>query len=424
MPRCAARAAAALRGDPLLAGPRHRAAAATRCRRPPTYAELAYAQLAQLARQAGADGRPAAAVRRAGRVHARAAGRAARHRERRRRAGGRSASMRASRRRPSSRRRPPLLQLDLTLHRAVVTVLGARAASCAARATSCCRSTAGWRCSRPGSTDRRRRSCARRASTRCTRRRPSSGCTTRCRAGLQPCGRPIRCRSSCPRRAARSASSSRARNSSRRRVACYDAVVHVLQRARPAGGPLHLRVSHRWIGAARASRSASRTCATAPCCRCRAVRPRSVRWPSSACCDASRPGLRSCSGCRCRWRAEVAAAAEPASRVAPADRPTHVVHLRSRLAAARRAAARRHGGSGRATRAGGRCRPRRLAAALHARAATATASGSRTTAPTARFVNDERVGGRVALRVGDLLRLGHPGVELELIRVVDGDGAP
>jgi hypothetical protein len=29
----------------------------------------------------------------------------------------------------------------------------------------------------------------------------------------------------------------------------------------------------------------------------------------------------------------------------------------------------------------------------------------------------------VALRAGDRLRLGHPGVELELVRVVDGDGA-
>jgi hypothetical protein len=34
------------------------------------------------------------------------------------------------------------------------------------------------------------------------------------------------------------------------------------------------------------------------------------------------------------------------------------------------------------------------------------------------FVNDERVGGRVVLRVGDALRLGAPGVALELIRVI------
>ena len=39
------------------------------------------------------------------------------------------------------------------------------------------------------------------------------------------------------------------------------------------------------------------------------------------------------------------------------------------------------------------------------------------------FLNGERVGGRVALRAGDRLRLGNPGVGLELVRVVDGDGA-
>ena len=38
------------------------------------------------------------------------------------------------------------------------------------------------------------------------------------------------------------------------------------------------------------------------------------------------------------------------------------------------------------------------------------------------LLNGERVGGRVELRAGDRLRLGHPGVELELVRVVDGDG--
>jgi hypothetical protein len=39
------------------------------------------------------------------------------------------------------------------------------------------------------------------------------------------------------------------------------------------------------------------------------------------------------------------------------------------------------------------------------------------------LLNGERVGGRVALRAGDRLRVGNPGVELELVRVVDGDGA-
>jgi hypothetical protein len=40
------------------------------------------------------------------------------------------------------------------------------------------------------------------------------------------------------------------------------------------------------------------------------------------------------------------------------------------------------------------------------------------------FVNDERVGGRVVLQVGDKLRLGAPGVALELIRVLNEHGTP
>ena len=40
------------------------------------------------------------------------------------------------------------------------------------------------------------------------------------------------------------------------------------------------------------------------------------------------------------------------------------------------------------------------------------------------FVNDERVAGRVALRVGDVLRLGAPGVLLDLIRVLPEHGTP
>jgi hypothetical protein len=40
------------------------------------------------------------------------------------------------------------------------------------------------------------------------------------------------------------------------------------------------------------------------------------------------------------------------------------------------------------------------------------------------YVNDERVTGRLALKVGDRLRLGSPGVTLELIRVMPDDGAP
>ncbi|MGH8176659.1 MAG: FHA domain-containing protein [Steroidobacter sp.] len=40
------------------------------------------------------------------------------------------------------------------------------------------------------------------------------------------------------------------------------------------------------------------------------------------------------------------------------------------------------------------------------------------------YVNDERVAGRTVLTVGDRLRLGAPGVTLELIQLVNDDGAP
>ncbi len=40
------------------------------------------------------------------------------------------------------------------------------------------------------------------------------------------------------------------------------------------------------------------------------------------------------------------------------------------------------------------------------------------------FLNDERISGRIELRAGDRLRVGSPGVECELVRAVDDDGAP
>src|SRR5262249_4638723 len=40
------------------------------------------------------------------------------------------------------------------------------------------------------------------------------------------------------------------------------------------------------------------------------------------------------------------------------------------------------------------------------------------------YVNEERVAGRTALTVGDRLRLGSPGVTLDLIQLVNDDGAP
>jgi hypothetical protein len=40
------------------------------------------------------------------------------------------------------------------------------------------------------------------------------------------------------------------------------------------------------------------------------------------------------------------------------------------------------------------------------------------------FVNEERIGGRLELRAGDVLRLGAPGISLDLIRVLSDHGTP
>jgi len=116
------------------------------------------------------------------------------------------------------------------------------------------------------------------------------------------------------------------------------------------------------------------------------------------------------------------AVAVPATRVAPEDRPTHVVHR------------------GRAWPLGSV--PLHVGwAVADGQRALAIAAGpgvSRTHCRLAcdadgawledqstygTLLNGERVGGRVALRAGDRLCLGNPGVEFELVRVVDGDGA-
>jgi hypothetical protein len=202
---------------------------------------------------------------------------------------------------------------------------------------------------------------------------------------------------------------------------CYDAVVHVLQRARPAGGPLHLRVSHRWMELPGfADRLAElRDCTVLSLPRGAAALgalafERELRREPSQLALVQRlpvPLARA-----------AAAALEPTGRVAASDRPTHVVHLgrawplggealhigtavpagrRALLVAAGPGISRLH------------CRLERDAdgAWLEDRSSYGT------------LLNGERVGGRVALRAGDRLRLGHPGVELELVRVVDDDGA-
>jgi hypothetical protein len=199
----------------------------------------------------------------------------------------------------------------------------------------------------------------------------------------------------------------------------YDAVVQVLQRARPTGGPLHVRVSHRWSGLPGfADRlGALRDCELRPLPR-----------------GAAALGALAFEGVLRREPAQLTlvqrlpvplareAPVVPAARVASGDRPTHVVY---------RGRAWPLGSAplfvGWSVPAGQRALTVEAGPGVsrtHCRLAC-DADGAwledRSTYGT--LLNGERVGGRVALRAGDRLCLGNRGVELELVRVVDGDGA-
>jgi hypothetical protein len=201
----------------------------------------------------------------------------------------------------------------------------------------------------------------------------------------------------------------------------YDAVVQALQRARPAHGPLHLRVSQRWAGLPGfAERLAElRDCEVVWLPRGAAALgvlafEGTVRRDASALVLVQRLPVPP--------RAAAAAPPRPPASVPPAERPTHVVYRsRARVLAGPPLAI------GAAVPAGSRGLEVPAGpgvSRLHCTLA-ADADGAwledRSTYGT--LVNGERVGGRVALRAGDRLRLGSPGVELELVRVVDDDGA-
>lgn len=204
------------------------------------------------------------------------------------------------------------------------------------------------------------------------------------------------------------------------RPAC-DAVAQVLQRLRPAGGPAQLRVSHRWMGVPGfAERLAElRDCEVVPLPRgaaalgALAYEPVLRRDPSRMALVQRLPVPLA------RGATALAAASAP---VGVQDRPTHVVYegrawpigatplpVGSAVPAA---------GRGVAVAAGpGVSR-------LHCRLfADADGTWLEDQSTYGTFLNGDRVGGRAALRAGDRLRLGNPGVELALVRVVDGDGA-
>jgi len=201
----------------------------------------------------------------------------------------------------------------------------------------------------------------------------------------------------------------------------YDAVVQVLQRSRPMGAPLHVRVSHRLSGLPGfADRLAElRDCELRPLPRGAAALgalafEHTLRRDPGQLALVQRLPVPLVRGS--------AAAITPAARVAPDERPSHVVYRGHAWPLGQRPL---HVGS--AVPAGQRALIVSAGPGIsrvHCRLgcdATGAWLEDRSTYGT--LLNGERVGGRVALRAGDRLCLGNPGVELELVRVVDGDGA-
>jgi hypothetical protein len=203
----------------------------------------------------------------------------------------------------------------------------------------------------------------------------------------------------------------------------YDGLAHALQRARPAGGPLHLRLSHRLVGLPGFGERLAelRDCEVTPLPRGAAALgalayERTLRRDPAAVVLVQRLPV--------PLRAGPAPFATPAGAMVPVEeRPTHVV-LRGRAWTIRR-------------------EPLTIGSAVpEGRRALAIAAGpgiSRQHCTLASnddgvwledlstygtLVNGERVRGRVPLRAGDRLRIGSPGIECELVRAVDGDGAP
>jgi len=201
----------------------------------------------------------------------------------------------------------------------------------------------------------------------------------------------------------------------------YAAAVHALQRARPARGPLHVHLSHRWSGLPGFVER------LAEVRDCEAVRlPRgaaalgALAWERVLRRDPSALVLVQRLPVPLRTGGAIIPPAAPP--VAPDERPTHVVYrgrARAIMAAPLAIGAAVPGGR-RALQVPAGPGISRVHCTL-ARDADGVWLDDLSTYGT--LVNGERVAGRVALRAGDRLRLGAPGAECELVRVVDDDGA-
>ena len=202
----------------------------------------------------------------------------------------------------------------------------------------------------------------------------------------------------------------------------FEEYVRVLQRSRPAGAPLHVRLSHRLVALPGLGEQ------LASIRDCEVVRlPRGAAALGALAYERvlrrDGRGLALVQRLPVPLRAETARPRDRAAMVPPEWRPTHVVHasrvyrigprpitLGSAVPGDRRALTVEAGPG-----------VSRSHCTFLAEAGSAWLEDHSTYGT---FVNGDRIAGRVELRAGDRVRVGSPGVECELVRVVDDDGAP
>jgi hypothetical protein len=202
----------------------------------------------------------------------------------------------------------------------------------------------------------------------------------------------------------------------------YDEYVRALQRARPGGGPLHLRLSQRF-----ASMPGLEECLAA-IRDCEVTRlPRGAAALGALAYEGvlrrNERGLVLVQHLPVPLQAGTRRASVQTAAVPFELRPTHVV-----LGSRAYGIGRRPLTLGSAVPGDRRALPLEPGPGISRSHCTLSGGGGavwlddHSTYGT--FVNGDRVTGRVELRAGDRLRVGSPGVECELVRAVDDDGAP
>jgi hypothetical protein len=202
----------------------------------------------------------------------------------------------------------------------------------------------------------------------------------------------------------------------------YDEYARVLQRARPVGGPLNLRLSQRFASmpGLEPRLAGIRDCDIVHVPRGAAALG-ALAWEKHIRRDGG--ALTLVQHLPVALRADAAPGRRSSSSSVPVDaRPTHIVH-----------ASRAYRIESRAITLGAAVPADRRGLGLEAGPGISRAHCTISLAGGAvwledhstygTFLNGERVGGRVELRAGDRLRIGSPGVECELVRAVEDDGA-